>query len=477
GMGDVYRAHDDELDRDVAVKTISKALSADPSFVVRFKEEARAAAKLSHGNIVQVHAAGETEGTLYFAMELVPGRSLGDRLRDGPVEWHEAVRYTVQAARGLEAAATHGIVHRDVKPENLLVSTDGHLKVADFGLAKRLQENGVNTASGIIVGTPRYMSPEQAQGEALDFRADMYSLGATLFHLVAGRPVFDGASAMKLCMKHIQEPPPALSSVAPQAPEALSRCVGRMLAKRKEERHPSYAALCAELEALLAGAFTPASPTVIAPTPVPPAPTPPGGSLRPIVQIVKRADGGVEVGLACPTPLLDERIRVARAAAPIAPRGRRLVAALVDFSTPVVTFEALSLLPWWPGSPFTQTILALILSFVWTQWFTRRGGTPGERLTDVRLVSRNGAYPEHAAVGIGWFLQTAFPLIVFVCMVDCATVVNKIGNGWQVFWCCAGLAGGALLEYGSAFLTLRSYRDRIFGTRVVDVHGLPDESS
>src|SRR5579872_735522 len=213
GMGDVYRAHDDELDRDVAVKTISKALSADPSFVVRFKEEARAAAKLSHGNIVQVHAAGETEGTLYFAMELVPGRSLGDRLRDGPIEWHEAVRYTVQAARGLEAAATHGIVHRDVKPENLLVSSDGHVKVADFGLAKRLQENGVNTASGIIVGTPRYMSPEQAQGDALDFRADMYSLGATLFHLVAGRPVFDGASAMKLCMKHIQESPPALSSV------------------------------------------------------------------------------------------------------------------------------------------------------------------------------------------------------------------------------------------------------------------------
>jgi serine/threonine-protein kinase len=215
GMGDVYRAHDEGLDRAVALKTISPALLADGDFVTRFRAEARAAARIQHPNVVQVHYCGEDSGTFYFAMELVEGTSLGELVRSrGALPWSEAARLAAQVARALDAAHVHGVIHRDVKPENVLVASDGHAKVLDFGLAKRVEDAGT-TASGVIVGTPRYMSPEQAQGEPLDARSDLYSLGATLFHTLAGKPVFDGSSPMKVCMRQVQEPPPDLGPLAP----------------------------------------------------------------------------------------------------------------------------------------------------------------------------------------------------------------------------------------------------------------------
>jgi uncharacterized RDD family membrane protein YckC len=483
GMGDVYRARDEALERDVALKTISKGLAVDESFVVRFKEEAKAAARISHPNLVQVHAFGEHEGTLFFAMELVPGKSLGDRLHLGALPWREAARAAAQAARGLEAAAAHGVVHRDVKPENLLVAADGSIKVADFGLAKRLASDAVATATGVIVGTPRYMSPEQAQGETLDFRSDIYSLGATLFHLVAGRPVFDGASAMKLCMKHIQEVPPSLASVAPCVPDALSRTVDRMLAKRREDRHPSYAALVAELEAIgsSGGAQSAASDaTVVTPLPVA---TGPGGTSatqptvvqNPVLQIVKRADGGIEVGLNCPvTGSVSEVVQKARAAAALAAPRKRLRADLVDLAVPIVFFEALALIPI-PGSPYPQTLFVFALVLFWVHWTTRRGGTVGERFAEVRLVSRTGGHPSYAAVGIGWLLSKGFPFILVVCIAARAKIYEVMNHDLgRILGCCAGLLAAALVEHVSAFVGGRSFRDRIFGTRVVDVQGLPE---
>ncbi len=481
GMGDVYRARDEALERDVALKTISKSLAVDESFVLRFKEEAKAAARISHPNLVQVHAFGEHEGTIFFAMELVPGRSLGDRLRQGAMPWREAARAAAQAARGLEAASAHGVVHRDVKPENLLVAADGSVKVADFGLAKRLASDAVATQTGVIVGTPRYMSPEQAQGETLDFRSDIYSLGATLFHLVAGRPVFDGASAMKLCMKHIQEAPAELTSVAPGVPEALSRIVARMLAKRREDRHASYAALVAELDAIAQSAASDA--TVVTPLPATLATSPPPGTSvtqptvvqNPVLQIVKRPDGGIEVGLNCPVSGgVSEVVQKARAAAPLAPPGRRLRADLVDLAVPIVFFETLALIPI-PGSPYPQTLVVFALVLFWVHWTTRRGGTVGERFAEVRLVSKTGGHPSYAAVGIGWMLSKGFPFILVVCFAARKKIDEWMDHDMgRILGCCAGLLAASLVEHVSAFVSGHSFRDRIFGTRVVDVHGLPE---
>jgi serine/threonine protein kinase len=504
GMGDVYRARDVSLDRDVALKTIVGLLGSDATFVERFREEAKAAARLSHPNLVQVHAFGEHEGTLFFAMELVPGKSLGDRLKSGPLPWREAARFAAQAARGLDAAWQKGIVHRDVKPENLLVGAEGTVKVADFGLAKRLESNGAHTATGIIVGTPRYMSPEQAQGETLDFRSDMYSLGATVFHLVAGRPVFDGATAMKLCMKHIQEPPPALATVAPDVPEALSNVVARMLAKRPQDRYESYAALAQDLEGIAAGSASSAtllsspapglsppvpgvpspapglSPGIGSPAPFPAAPTPGSGTLRPIVQIVKRPDGALEVGLNCPLGTsLDERRKQSRAAAPLAPRGRRLLSDFVDLTVPIILFELTRLVPL-PGTPFTQVIAAFWLALGWVQVTARKGGTIGERLAEVRLVGRTGGYPAAREVGLGWLLAKGLPFILFTCVASYISHdwgLEAIGGLSRVLWCCAGLLLASFVEHASALATGRSLRDRIFKTRVVDVRGLAEEES
>ncbi len=472
GMGDVYRALDVNLEREVAVKTIVKALGADESFVARFKEEAKAAARITHPNLVQVHAFGEHEGTLFFAMELVSGRSLGDRLRDGPVPWREAARFAAQAARGLEAAAAHGVIHRDVKPENLLVGADGAVKVADFGLAKRLQSDAVNTASGVIVGTPRYMSPEQAQGDALDWRSDMYSLGATLFHLVAGRPVFDGNSAMKVCMKHIQEPPPSLASVAPGVPDQLSRTVGRMLSKRREERYASYAVLVAELEAIASGSGE--AVTVLAPAPAPLAHTPGGTARPPIVQVVKRPDGGFEVGLNCPVEKpMDAAVKQARATAPLAPPLRRLLGDAVDLAYTLAILAILGLIPF-PYSPYPQAIFGIFGSCMAVQFLTRRGGTIGERLAQVRLVSKAGGLPSYRAVGMGWLLEKGFPSIIFLCVIAWSDLQAKLGFQ-RLLICTVGLGAYVAVEQVLAFCTGRSLRDRVYGTRVVDVRGLPDE--
>jgi hypothetical protein len=250
-MGVVYKARDTALDRWVAVKTLLPSLAGDPEARERFLREARAAAALSHPNLAQIYSIGEGAGIPYFAMEFIEGQTLAQKIeREGKIRSLEAIRLVRQVALGLQEAYRFQLVHRDIKPANLILSPDGTLKVTDFGLAKRAQGPGSMhlTATGQTLGSPLYMSPEQGRGLEADHRSDIYSLGATFFHLLTGRPPFQAASPMDVVMKHIQEPAPSPRSFAPEVSYPLAGLVQRMLRKRPDDRFPSYPALLEELE-------------------------------------------------------------------------------------------------------------------------------------------------------------------------------------------------------------------------------------
>ncbi|HZU97550.1 MAG TPA: serine/threonine-protein kinase [Planctomycetota bacterium] len=440
GMGEVYRARDDALARDVALKTIAPNFASEAGLVERFRTEAQAAARVSHANVVQVYSCGEHEGTLFFAMELVAGRSLAERLAEGPIPWAEATNYALQAARGLEAAAREGIIHRDVKPENLLLREDGVVKVADFGLAKVVAGAAIS-ATGTMLGTPRYMSPERAQALPVDFRADMYSLGATVFHLVSGRPVFDGPTPMSVCLKHVNEPAPPLAN----APASLGNVVARLLAKAPGARYASYGALIHELEAALTSAETPAAwspPPELAPT---------------IVSTPARLAG------------VSERVRQARAAAPLAPRHRRFLADVVELLPLFTIFAFLGFVPL-PWPPVLQAALAIAAALA-VDWALN----PGERLAQVRRVKRTGGPPSLQAYAFAWFLTKATILTLFASWVAYDEIRELIPNTRRIMGCRTGVGMAAAIEYGTYLLTRVSVTDRMFSTRVVDVRGLPDE--
>jgi tetratricopeptide (TPR) repeat protein len=258
GMGAVYEAQDERLGRGVALKVITSALAQEATFRARFDREARAAAAVDHPNIARVHAAGEERGVPWIALELVPGgRTLAKELAErGPLPWREAAGLGAQIARGLEAIHAAGLIHRDLKPENALLA-EGRVKLTDFGLARGQQVERL-TVTGELLGTPQYLSPEQAEAKGeVDSRADLYSLGAVLFALVAGRPPFEGAG-YALLRQHLMEPPPRLRALVPGAPAALEALVARLLAKAPGDRGPSAGVVAAELEAIAdAGASGP----------------------------------------------------------------------------------------------------------------------------------------------------------------------------------------------------------------------------
>ena len=257
GMGVVYRGHDPGLDRVVALKTLSPALAADPGFRARFTSEARALARIEHPNVVHVYDVGEDDGTPFFAMELVQGRSVEVLVRErGPLSIAEAVDVVKQAASGLHAAHAHGIVHRDIKPSNLVVDGDHRVKVLDFGLAKMLGE-GPKTATDVVMGTPEYMSPEQARGETPDHRSDIYALGATFYFLLAGAPPFTGESPLSVIHKQVHEAPPSIAARRQDVPPAVAALLDRLLSKDPAGRPRDHAALIAELNAL---SLTPVAP-------------------------------------------------------------------------------------------------------------------------------------------------------------------------------------------------------------------------
>jgi hypothetical protein len=247
GTAIVLRAHDPTLDRPVAVKLVDRLL--DDEARARFLVEARAAGRIVHRNVVQVYGVGDHSGRPYIVQELVDGRPLSELLETrGRLSPGSVIDIGTQAAEALEQAALAGVVHRDVKPQNLLVDDVGQVKLTDFGVAKLTQAPSALTEIGTTLGTPHYMSPEQSRGEALDWRADQYSLGATLYHLLAGRPPFDADNTLALLLKHQNEALVPLRSLVPECPPALARAVERMLEKAPEQRFEAYAELLDALD-------------------------------------------------------------------------------------------------------------------------------------------------------------------------------------------------------------------------------------
>ena len=261
GMGEVYRARDGRLHRDVALKIVRTELSADPDQLARLQQEARLVASLSHPNIVAVHDVGIDDGIFYVVSELLEGETLRERLAEGPVPIRTALDWAVQLTLGLGAAHERGVVHRDLKPENVFVGRNGHLKLLDFGIAKpaatpaggrgllepTLSPGGAMTATGVLLGTPGYMSPEQVRGEPVDVRSDVFSLGAILYELLAGRRAFPGESPVDsgYAILHL-DPPPLPATVPPSIAHLVRRC----LQKVPEHRQHSVQDLAFSLEAL-----------------------------------------------------------------------------------------------------------------------------------------------------------------------------------------------------------------------------------
>jgi serine/threonine protein kinase len=249
-MGAVYKARQTSLNRIVALKLLPAHYAGDADFLTRFKNEAMAAAALNHPHIVQVYAAGEDRGTHFFAMEYVEGESFGARMeRKGRIDVKEVIAVACHVAQALEYAWRKArVIHRDIKPDNIFLSREGTVKLGDLGLAKLLGNQGAVTQTGAAMGTPYYVSPEQAMGtREIDFRADIYSLGCTIYHAISGEPPYRGESAMSVMLQHISQPPPKIHDLWPACPPPLIGLLDRMLRKRPEERHGSYAELLEQL--------------------------------------------------------------------------------------------------------------------------------------------------------------------------------------------------------------------------------------
>src|SRR5213080_1739004 len=236
GMATVFKAYQPTLDRYVAIKVLPAYHARDPVFVKRFVQEARSVAKLAHPNIVQIHDFGDQDNVTYIVMEYVDGGTLKDRLKK-PLPVPEAVDYIIQAAEGLDCAHRNGIIHRDVKPANMLVRRDGHLLLSDFGIAKILEGTTNLTRVGTSIGTPQYMSPEQGTGQAVDRRSDIYSLGIVFFHCLTGRVPFTADNPLTITVKHLQDPLPVEMLRMAGIPSPIEQVVVKMAAKAPQDRY------------------------------------------------------------------------------------------------------------------------------------------------------------------------------------------------------------------------------------------------
>ncbi|MCX7423146.1 MAG: serine/threonine-protein kinase [Planctomycetia bacterium] len=249
GMAEVWLAEQKSLKRQVAVKVMRPDIQADETCRRRFEQEAHAAAGLNHPNIVQVFAIGEAEGIRYIAQEYVAGMNMRDYIaKKGPPTFEIALHLLKQITGALQAAAEAGIVHRDIKPENILLTKKGIAKIVDFGLATLMQGGDLRlTQAGMTMGTPLYMSPEQVQGKKVDHRSDLYSLGVTTFHLLAGHPPFRGETAFAVAYHQVNSQPPSLAELRRDLPKSICEIVQRMMAKQPEDRFQSAAELLREL--------------------------------------------------------------------------------------------------------------------------------------------------------------------------------------------------------------------------------------
>jgi serine/threonine-protein kinase len=252
GMSTVYRAFDVNLERQVAIKLLHREMSADSDQLERFRREARAVAQLSHPHIVGVIDAGEDEGRPYIVFEYVEGDTLKQRINEvGRLPVDESVAYAIEIARALGCAHDHGIVHRDVKPQNVLIDEEGSAKVTDFGIARSLKDDGL-TADGRVLGTTDYVSPEQALGHDVNGQSDIYSLGIVLFEMLTGDVPFHGETQVSVAMKHVREDLPDVSKRRPEMSAGLAAILDRMTDKDLRKRYPDALSLQADLEEALA---------------------------------------------------------------------------------------------------------------------------------------------------------------------------------------------------------------------------------
>jgi eukaryotic-like serine/threonine-protein kinase len=304
GMGEVYRARDTRLSREVAIKVLPAAVSSDPERLKRFEKEARSASSLNHPNIVTIYDIGESGGASYIAMELVGGQTLRDLLAEGALPAKRLLAIAAQVADGLAKAHGAGIAHRDLKPENVMVTKDGFVKILDFGLAKLTQPDApegqkthaptvsAGTEPGVVMGTVAYMSPEQALGKAIDFHSDQFSFGSVLYEMATGKQAFARGNAPETLAAIIREEPEAISTSAPSAPVPLRWAIERCLAKDPEERYASTRDLARDLarlrEGISEGTLSGGSFATVAPSRFP------SGLLRAALVLL----GGVAIGAA-----------------------------------------------------------------------------------------------------------------------------------------------------------------------------------
>jgi serine/threonine protein kinase len=255
GMGEVYEGVQLKLDRQVAIKLLSEELSHEEEFLARFEREAKSAAALNHPNVVQVYDFGQAHGHYYFVMELVDGTDLAEFVKQhGKLTVPDALNYLEQAVAALKFAVEHAIIHRDVKPANLMLTRDGVVKVSDLGLAKKLTDDSDVTMTGVGMGSPHFLAPEQADDAAhVDHRADVYALGVTLLYLLTGRRPFEGASNFSVVLAHANKPLPTGGELGTPLPDEVERFIKRMTAKRPEGRYQDYDELLTDLRRVKAG--------------------------------------------------------------------------------------------------------------------------------------------------------------------------------------------------------------------------------
>ncbi len=268
GMAEVYRARDELLGREVAVKVLSDRFARDRAFVERFRREAQLAANLNHPNIVSLYDFGTEGDTSFIVMELIEGRSLSDIIRaEGPLLPERAAEIAADVAKALNRAHEAGLVHRDIKPSNIMITTTGQTKVTDFGIARALASDGEQTMTqtGMVIGTASYLSPEQAQGSPLDQRSDIYSLGCVLFEMLTGRAPFTGDSPLAIAYKHVREEPPRPSSVNGDVPSSLDAIALKAMAKDPDTRYSTARELESDIGRYLSGQKVVASSTMVVP--------------------------------------------------------------------------------------------------------------------------------------------------------------------------------------------------------------------
>lgn len=250
-MGTVYEAYDTSLDRAVAVKVLKPRIADDAAIVERFFREARAAARVNHPNLIHIYYVGTEGARPFFAMELIPGDTLEQAVeRNGPFPLADAVDDLVEAARGLAAAHAAGVIHRDVKPSNLMRGPDGVVRVGDFGLAKSMDADVNATGGGSLMGTPTYMSPEQFRGAEVDVRSDVYALGLVAWFLLGGRAPFESKSLGQLLQDHMNSPLPSLASLRPDLPPTVDAVLAKLCAKDPRDRPKSMDEVISLLESL-----------------------------------------------------------------------------------------------------------------------------------------------------------------------------------------------------------------------------------